>query len=162
MAWLRGRSEFLMFGGTVTKLATLRLKSAAADVTPNATAFSMFGSQNSGSPNFVYSTQQITGINQTITLSLSISSPPNFSVLCYKVDSASPSYSASTSPATYGFTDFFSTTNVSISNGQYLSLCGRQVSGFFYEDYGTISINNVSDGNASVQSNINWDNYSSP
>lgn len=152
-----------MFGGTVTKLATLRLKSAAADVTPNATAFSMFGSQSSiGSPNYIYSTQQITGINQTITLSLSISGPLNNSVLCYKVDSSSPSYSASTSPATYGFTDFTSTTNVSISNGQYLSLCGRQISGIFYEDYGQININNVSDGNASVQSNIDYDNYTAP
>lgn len=140
-----------------------RAAGGAADVTPNATAFSFFGVTSvPGDTQYIYNTQQITGINQTITLSLSPNGSLFNSVLCYKVDNSSPSYSITTSPASYGFTDFTSTTNVNISNGQYLTLCARQVSGFFYNDFGTLNINNVSDGNASVQANINWDNSNSP
>lgn len=140
-----------------------RAAGGAADVTPNATAFSFFGvAATPGDTQYTYDTQQITGINQTITLSLSPNGSLNNSVLCYKVDNSSPSYSITTSPASYGFTDFTSTTNVNISNGQYLTLCARQVSGVFYNDFGTLDINNVSDGNASVQANITWDNSSTP
>ena len=146
-------------------IASSRKKIVVAnnDVTPNATAFSSFGVTSvPGDTQYIYNTQQITGINQTITLLLSRSGVLSDSVLCYKVDNSSPSYSIATSPASYGFTDFTSTTNVNISNGQYLTLCGRQVSGLFYEDFGTLNINNVSDGNASVQANIIWDNSNNP
>jgi hypothetical protein len=147
-----------MFGGTVTKLVTLKLKSVSSDVTPNATSFASVSYNDAMFPNsYSYSTQQITGINQTITLSLSPTlSNGTFSRcrLCYKVDSASPSYSASTSPASYGFTDFTSTTNVSISNGEYLTLSGRESGVLLFITNGTIDITNVSDGNSVVQSGI--------
>jgi len=126
----------------------------ANDVTPDAITpawnLAYFGdSATSGIHDYSYATRQITGINQQITLSITndYGSLSN-SVLYYKVDTTSPSYSNITSPVDYGFTVFNESASFSASNGNYVTFCGRWTAGFFGEEYGTITIRNSSDNNA--------------
>jgi hypothetical protein len=149
-------------------IASSRKKIVVAnnDVTPNAITFTDgFGHFRCTSPIltdvYTYTTQQITGINQTISLSINPGAEVfGSSWLCYKIDNTSPTYSSDTSPLTYGFTDFASTISINISNGQYLTLSARWV-GFYGEDYGTLTINNTSDSNALLES-VLWNSYSTP
>jgi hypothetical protein len=142
-----------MFGGTVTKMCVMKVKSGA-DFTPSALNWGSATYDGFGS--YGYTTQQINGINQTITISVNLQQTLSNARVCYKVDSSSPSYSSSVSPATYGFTDIQSTASISVSNGQYLTFSGRWAAGFFGNEYGSALVNNTSDSNVLLDT-FNYD-----
>lgn len=148
-----------MFGGTLTKMCVMKVKSGA-DFTPSALNWSD-GAGADGLGNYTYVTQQINGINQTITIFVDLQQTLSNSRVCYKVDSSNPSYSSGTNPITNGFTDIQSTASISVSNGQYLTFSGRWTAIPFGNEFGTALVKNSSDSNVLLDS-FTYDNANLP
>ena len=121
---------------------------STTDVTPNAVNWANVGF-NSGQESYVYSSRQITGINQTITLKVEYST--NFTDLYVKVSNPAggndgQDYSLF-APPNEGFEFSYINNNgtFTVSNNQYVT---------FAADTGTpsvlVTVKNTSDGNTTL------------
>ena len=119
---------------------------ATSDVTPNAVNWANVG-LIVNYYTYVYSAQQITGINTTITLRTVFSAPyTSFSHLMYKVQSTSTVPASSSTPASNGYTNILHNGTLTISNNQWLVFCAKVSS----TTSTTVTVNNTSDGNATL------------
>ena len=94
---------------------------------------------------YVYSAQQITGIDTTITLRTVLSST-TFTHLMYKVQSTSTVPASSSTPASNGYTNILHNETLTVSNDQWLVFCVKVGS----EITTTVTVNNTSDSNATL------------
>lgn len=116
-----------------------KIVAAGVDVTPAAVNW---GNLAVGGTR--YSTQQITSIESSITLQVTVSGSPG-TRLWYKKDTTSPNYTTS-SPTIYGFTNITSyPTNITVNNNEYLSF-GMAVA-IDRGNSATFTVTNTSDSN---------------
>jgi alpha-tubulin suppressor-like RCC1 family protein len=111
------------------------------DVTPASVNWTNI-EHNLNTNSYTYTTQQITGIDSSITLKITYTN--SFNTLYYKIDSSSPSYSGS--PATNGFTAIGTNRVIVISDDEYLSFGMIGIAG----DTSVVTVKNQSDGNATL------------
>ena len=112
-----------------------------SDVTPAAVNWANCGLIVNNTT-YVYSAQQITGIDTTITLQISTSS--SFNRLVYKVQSTSTVPASSSPPSSNGYTQISDTGTLTVSNNQWLVFCCRTNATVTT----TVTVRNTSDGNA--------------
>jgi hypothetical protein len=117
---------------------------ANSGVTPNAVNWANCGLIVNVTT-YVYSAQQITGITTPITLRtvLSITSFPH---LMYKVQSTSTVPASSSTPASNGYTNISNNGTLTVSNNQWLIFCAKVGNTINT----TVTVNNTSDGNATL------------
>ena len=112
-----------------------------SDVTPAAVNWANVGLIVNQST-YVYSAQQITGIDTPITLQISTSSA--FNRLVYKVQSTSTVPASYSAPSLEGYTNISDTGTLTVSNNEWLVFCVRTNSNATT----TVTVTNTSDGNA--------------
>jgi len=136
-----------MFGGMAFKIGMLAKKSAGGvDVTPNAVDWSDI-TYDYITGNFTYTEKQITGINTSITLSVSYDQ--GLYDLYYKVNNTDQGYEGTptaSDPGSLGFTLINDTGTFSVSNNQYVSFGLANSTGSNFLD--TVSVYNTSDSSA--------------
>jgi len=126
-----------MYGGIASKIGTLTKKGSAADVTPNAVNWADVTEGNLATTTM----QQFTGINQTITLSISWTESGG-GVFYYSKNTTN-TYNTGTQVSLTS-----SPTSLTISNGDYL---GFRVNWVFGDsDVRNVTVTNTSDGNATL------------
>ena len=92
---------------------------------------------------YIYSAQQITGIDTSITLQVVFSNTAYIS-LRYKIQSTSTVPASSSPPGLNGYSTALHNATITVSNNQYL-VFGAQGSGTT-----TVTVNNTSDSNATL------------
>lgn len=122
-----------------------RAAAGGGGVTPNAVNWANVG-QIVNSSTYVYSAQQITGINTTITLQTTCSSV--FNRLVYKVQSTSTVPTSSSPPTSNGYTIISDSGTLTVSNDQWLVFCARTSAGS--SPFTTVTVINTSDGNTTL------------
>lgn len=115
------------------------------DVTPNPTPnwLTVLADWNVGL--WTYREQQITGIDASITLRITVSAPISGMTLYYRVNSSSGTFNSSTAPSLNGMTSIVSGGTFVVTNNQYVSF-GADSNGAA-GGIVTATINNVTDGN---------------
>ena len=95
--------------------------------------------------NYVYSAQQITGIDTSITLQV-VFSNTGFSALKYKIQSTSTVPASNSAPQTNSYSSASHNGTITVSNNQYLVFASQGSSG----QSTTVTVNNTSDSNATL------------
>lgn len=121
-----------------------RAAAGGPDVTPNAVNWENVGLIVNYTTH-VYSAQQITGIDTTITLQTVLSST-SFAHLMYKVQSTSTVPASNSAPASNGYTNILHNGTLTVSNDQWLVFCAKVSSTVNT----TVTVNNTSDSNATL------------
>lgn len=115
------------------------------DVTPNPTPnwLTVLADWNTGS--WTYREQQITGIDASITLRITVSAPISGMTLYYRVNSSSGTFNSGNPPSLNGMTSIVSGGTFVVTNNQYVAF-GADSNGAA-GGIVTATINNVTDGN---------------
>lgn len=132
-----------MFGGIGSKRGIVAKKGVSGDFIPNAIQWGTFdGSIYSmlyvDCDDYAFSERQITGIDQTITLKITLSCAPQCAnSLFVKVSSSSGAVgngdgSTKNTPQSFGCTELFHNSTFTVSNNQYITFVSNQAQFTFF------------------------------
>jgi hypothetical protein len=121
------------------------------DITPNPLNWQNISYSYVPVDTYIYTTQQVTGINASITLRIQYSTvPANSFFLYYKIDSISPTYNPAIDPLAQGFTIALNNAVFNVTNNQYITFGVEPSVGWdgVTTINATVTIRNVTDSNA--------------
>lgn len=129
-----------------SRVARAAAGGGGGDNTPNAVNWSNVSQTGAGKTNtYVYSAQQITGIDTSITLQV-VFSNTGFSALRYKIQSTSTVPASNSAPLTNSYSSASHNSTITVSNNEYLVFASQGSSG----QSTTVTVNNTSDSNATL------------
>ena len=118
----------------------------AGGVTPNAVNWSNVSQVGAGKTNtYVYSAQQITGIDTSITLQV-VFSNTGFAALKYKIQSTSTAPKSNSAPLSNSYSSASHNGTITVSNNEYLVFASQGAIG----QSTTVTVINTSDSNATL------------
>ena len=128
-----------------SRVARAAAGGGGGDNTPAAVNWSNVSQVGAGKINtYVYSAQQITGIDTSITLQVVFSNTA-FSALRYKIQSTSTVPASNSAPLSNSYSSASHNGTITVSNNEYLVFASQGTSGST-----TVTVNNTSDSNATL------------
>jgi hypothetical protein len=129
-----------------SRVARAAAGGGGGDNTPNAVNWSNVSQTGAGKTNtYVYSAQQITGIDTSIALQVVFSNTA-FSALRYKIQSTSTVPASNSAPLSNSYISASHNSTITVSNNEYLVFASQGSTGTST----TVTVNNTSDSNATL------------